>query len=201
MSRLITFEGTEGAGKSTLLKGLSARLRTLKIPHLLTREPGGSELAEKIREILLHHEMSTRTELLLYLAARNEHFEHTILPALQRGELVLCDRFTDSSLAYQGSARGLPWKTIRSLNEFATQKYKPYLTFFLDLPPEVGLSRAQDPNRFEAEGLEFQKKVRRGYLRIHKEEPRRFVRIQTKDLSPEEVLEEVFTTFQKKVLR
>jgi dTMP kinase len=183
----ITFEGTEGCGKSTLIRNLSERLKAEGIPHIVTREPGGTEVAEAIRNILLHREMDPVTELLLYEAARAEHFKKTVAPALEKGLWVLCDRFTDSTLAYQGGARGLPETMIRSLNRVASFGVKPDLTFFLDLPVEIGLSRASDPNRFEREGVNFQKKVRKAFLEIAKKEKKRFRVIRVKDLGPEEV--------------
>ncbi|NDD93034.1 dTMP kinase, partial [bacterium] len=141
---LITFEGTEGCGKSTLIRNLSQKLNELGISHIVTREPGGSSVAEQIRSLILHHEMDPLTELFLYEAARAEHFQKTVVPALKDGKWVLCDRFTDSTLAYQGFARGLPIPMIEQLNSMATVKRKPDLTFFLDLPVEQGLARAQD---------------------------------------------------------
>jgi dTMP kinase len=193
----ITFEGTEGCGKSTLIRNLSTRLQTLGVPHLVTREPGGTRTAEEIRKIILNEEMDPLTELFLYEAARAEHFKTTIAPALKQGNWVLCDRFTDSTLAYQGYARGIQLPMIRTLNRIASQRRSPDLTFFLDLPVEIGLSRASDPNRFEREGVEFQKKVRKGFLEIAKKEKKRFRVIRVTDLDPEQVCEKVMRTLRK----
>jgi dTMP kinase len=193
----ITFEGTEGCGKSTLIRNLSSRLQTLGVPHLVTREPGGSRTAEEIRKIILEREMDPLTELFLYEAARAEHFRTTVAPALGRGDWVLCDRFTDSTLAYQGYARGIALPMIRTLNRIASDRKSPDLTFFLDLPVEVGLARASDPNRFEREGVAFQKKVRKGFLEIAKKEKKRFRVIRVTELDPEQVCEKVMRILRK----
>ncbi len=184
---LVTFEGTEGAGKSTLLRALSSLLSE-QIPNrfLLTREPGGSRVSEQIREIILREPMNPWTELFLYEAARAEHLHQVLMPALDAGKLVLCDRFTDSSLAYQGAARGLPWEKVRTLNRLATQNLKPALTVWLDIDPEEGLKRASDRNRFEEEGVLFQKKVRAGFARARREEPARFLVIKAQAGTPEQ---------------
>jgi dTMP kinase len=194
---LITFEGTEGCGKSTLIQNLSRQLHELNLAHIVTREPGGSTVAEGIRDIILHQEMDPLTELFLYEAARAEHFEKTIAPALKAKKMVLCDRFTDSTVAYQGYARGLDLKQISLLNKIATSNRTPDLTFFLDLPVEEGLARAKDPNKFELAGVEFQKKVRRGFLAAIKKEPKRFRVIKVKGKTPEQVSAEVFSLIQK----
>ena len=193
----ITFEGTEGCGKSTLIRNLSTRLQTLGVPHIVTREPGGTRTAEEIRKIILNEEMDPLTELFLYEAARAEHFRTTIAPALKQGKWVLCDRFTDSTLAYQGHARGIALPMIRTLNRIASHRKSPDLTFFLDLPVEIGLARASDPNRFEREGVEFQKKVRKGFLEIAKKEKKRFRVIRVAELGPEQVCEKVVRTLRK----
>jgi dTMP kinase len=192
----ITFEGTEGCGKSTLIRNLSTRLQTLGVPHLVTREPGGSRTAEEIRKVILNEEMDPLTELFLYEAARAEHFRNTIAPALKQGKWVLCDRFTDSTLAYQGYARGIALPMIRTLNRIASHRKSPDLTFFLDLPVEIGLARASDPNRFEREGVEFQKKVRKGFLEIAKKE-KRFRVIRVSKLDPDQVCEKVVRELRK----
>lgn len=196
---LVTFEGTEGCGKSTLIRNLSTKLTELKIPHVVTREPGGSVVAEGIRNIILHQEMNPMTELFLYEAARVEHFEKVIRPALKSKKIVLCDRFTDSTIAYQGFARGLNLKIIEKLNLIATSSQKPAITFLLDLPVEIGLSRAQDPNKFENEGVLFQKKVRKGFLYSIKNEPKRWVKVSVEKLSPEQVCEKVLAVLLKKI--
>lgn len=198
---LITFEGTEGCGKSTLIRNLSEHLMSRGIPLIVTREPGGVPVAESIRELILHREMEPLTELFLYEAARAEHFQKVIAPALRKKWWVLCDRFTDSTLAYQGTARGLDLKMIRALNQFATEGRKPDLTIVLDLPVEVGLRRARDPNKFEAEGVSFQNKVRKGFLSLVKKEPKRFKKISVEHLSPEEVCARVLKILEPKLKR
>ena len=184
---LVSFEGTEGSGKSTLIREVAALMGSLNYRTLQTRESGGSSLAEKLREIILHSPMAARTELLLYQAARAEHLETTVLPALDQGKVILCDRFTDSTLAYQSYARGLPWKEVKASNHLATSGTKPDLTVFLDIDPQVGLLRAKDPNRFEAEGLVFQKKVRSGYLKAKSEDPRRWFTLKSGKETPEQL--------------
>lgn len=195
---LITFEGTEGCGKSTLIQNLSRILSEQKISHIVTREPGGSSVAESIRNVILDQEMHALTELFLYEAARAEHFQKTVLPALKKKQIVLCDRFTDSTLAYQGFARGLDLKMIKLLNEVATEKRAPDLTFFLDLPVEIGLERASDPNRFELEGVKFQKKVRKGFLHSIQKDKKRWRVIKVLHKSPEEVCEEALEIILQK---
>ncbi len=188
----MTFEGTEGAGKSTLIRTLAEILRQKNQSVTVTREPGGDPLAEKLRTLILENSMDPRTELFLYEAARAEHLARTVLPALKRGEIVLCDRFTDSSLAYQAHARGLPWKDVCQANQLATQGLIPHLTVWLDIDPEQGLRRAQDPNRFEAEGVAFQKKVRAGFLKASREiKPKRWLRLKARTESPEELAQAV----------
>lgn len=181
---LITFEGTEGAGKSTLIRELSILLQQRSIQVTTTREPGGNAVAEKIRSLILNDPMDPWCELFLYEAARAEHLSKILLPALHAGHWVLCDRFTDSSLAYQAHARGLPWARVKTLNQIATQGLKPHLTVMLDIDPEVGLRRAKDGNRFEEEGVAFQKKVREGFLKSKKEDPRRWLTIASQDGTP-----------------
>lgn len=184
---LVTFEGTEGAGKSTLIRAIATQLEQQGTQVTVTREPGGSAVAEQIRNLILNNEMDPWTELFLYEAARAEHLAQTVLPALRRGDVVLCDRFTDSSLAYQGHARGLPWHDVKTLNQLATQGLKPALTVLLDIDPAEGLKHAQERNRFEEEGVKFQKKVRQGFLKVRKEEPSRWLVIPARSGTPEEM--------------
>jgi len=188
---LISFEGTEGSGKSTLIRQVGLLLDQWGQPTLLTREPGGSALAEKIRSVVLESSMNPWTELFLYEAARAEHLTQTILPALERGEIVLCDRFTDSTLAYQGHARGLPWKQVKTLNQIATGGLRPRLTVFLDIDPEAGLRRAQDANRFEAEGIKFQERVRKGFLKARAERPKSWLTLRSDKLTATQLAEKV----------
>jgi len=197
----ITFEGTEGAGKSTLIKHLAHHLRGLGYAVCTTREPGGSPIAEQIRSIILNHPMDPWTELFLYEASRAEHLAKTVLPALERGEIVLCDRFSDSSLAYQGAARGLDWKKVKLANQLATQGVKPQLTVLLDVDPEAALARAQDKNRFELEGVAFQKKVRAGFMKVAREEPRRWFKLKAASDTPEQLTLKVWHTIEKRLAR
>lgn len=191
----ITFEGTEGAGKSTLIRHVAQRIDALdspsSFPVLVTREPGGNTVAEKIRSLILNEPMSPWTELFLYEAARAEHLSQTVLPALKEGRIVLCDRFTDSTLAYQSNARGLPWSEVKRLNRIATQNLVPDLTVLVDIDPAVGLSRAKDPNRFENEGVGFQQKVRAGFLRSRRESPKRWFTINSEKFTAEENAEKI----------
>ena len=191
---LITFEGTEGAGKSTLIRLLADRFRTHPSPFrgkdiVLTREPGGSPLAEKIRQLVLHDPMSARAELFLYEAARAEHVAKVIQPALDQAKVVLCDRFTDSTLAYQAEARGLPWEEVHALNQVATGGLEPHKTVWLDLPVELGLSRAQEQTRFEAEGVAFQSRVRAGFEKIFQKNPQRWIRLDAELNTPQQLLD------------
>lgn len=187
--KFITFEGTEGAGKSTLIRHVQRELESRGLQALTTREPGGVPVAESIRGIILHQEMSPWTELFLYEAARAEHLEQVILPALRAGQWVLCDRFTDSTLAYQGHARGLPWKEIQTLNRLATKGIEPDHVIWLDIDPALGLSQAKDPNKFEAQGVAFQKKVRAGFLKAMKQDQSRrakkWIRLPARGAAPE----------------
>ena len=164
----------------------------------VTREPGGTPVAEQIRKTILETQMSRWTELFLYEASRAERLEVTILPALNQGKLVLCDRFADSSLAYQGHARGIPWKRVKAVNAVATQGLVPDLTVMIDIDPAVGLDRAQDKNRFEAEGLKFQQKVRAGFLKARNENPSRWLVIKPGNKTPRELAAMVLEKFEKK---
>ena len=184
---LITFEGTEGAGKSTLIAAVEQEFTQRGISCIRTREPGGNPLAEKIRQVILSGEMDPWTELFLYEAARAEHLARTILPALQNGKTVLCDRFTDSSLAYQGAGRGLPWTQIKTLNKVAARGLTPDLTIWLDIDPAHGLKSAREITRFEREGVEFQTRVRKGFLKAMREQPKRWLKLKAHSASPDEL--------------
>ncbi|MFQ7324626.1 dTMP kinase [Streptococcus oralis] len=182
---LISIEGPEGAGKSSVLEALLPRLEKAGIAYITTREPGGVEIAEKIREVILdpsHTEMDPKTELLLYIASRRQHLAERVLPALEAGKLVIMDRFIDSSVAYQGFGRGLAVADIEWLNQFATDGLKPNRTFYFDIDVEEGLARitksaSREVNRLDLEGLSLHQKVRQGYLAILEKEPQRVVKI------------------------
>lgn len=179
----ITLEGTDGVGKSTQARLLATWLRAKRRKVILTREPGGSPLAEKIRALLLdpRHQIEPRTELLLYEAARVEHVEKVIRPALRKGYVVLCDRFTDATYAYQGFGRGLNRNTIAILNRIATENLNPHLTLWLDLPPSVALkkthARKKGSDRLEREGFSLQTRVRAGYAALARLNPSRMKRV------------------------
>ncbi|MFQ5903822.1 MAG: dTMP kinase [Candidatus Binatia bacterium] len=184
---LISFEGADGSGKTTQLKLLEGYLATQGKACLCTREPGGTTLGRIIRQALLETgegEISSPTELFLYLADRAQHVQEVIQPALKSGRLVLCDRFTDSTLAYQGYGRGVDLDMLRHLNQVVSRGITPDLTFLLDCPVEVGLSRTAQrvvkqrsakrrEDRFEREKVEFHEKVRRGFLELARAEPMR----------------------------
>ncbi len=176
----ITLEGPEGAGKSTNREYLAAHLRAQGLDVVLSREPGGTPLAERVRELLLapsDEPMAADTELLLVFAARAQHLAQVIRPALARGAVVLCDRFTDATYAYQGGGRGLPKERIAALETFVQGELRPDLTLIFDLPVEVGLARASARgrlDRFEQEGRTFFDAVRHAYLERAAAEPQRY---------------------------
>lgn len=196
----ITFEGPEGAGKTTVIQKIAKRLAQENIDVLATREPGGIEIAEKIRTIILnpaHTAMDERTEALLYAAARSQHYFEKVRPALDAGKLVICDRFIDSSLAYQGYARGIGVDEVLSINEFAIGKKLPDVTILFDLPPEVGLARihatgGREVNRLDIESVAFHEKVRSGYLQLVEQYPER-IRVVNAEQDIEDVVEEVWS--------
>lgn len=169
--KFIVFEGGEGVGKTTMINKISSWLENENIPFIVTREPGGIRISEQIRKVILdvnNVEMDGRTEALLYAAARRQHLIEKVIPALKEGKIVLCDRFIDSSLAYQGYARGIGINKIYEINKFAIEDYEPDLTILFDLSPEIGLQRinsdkSREINRLDKEKLEFHKKVREGY--------------------------------------
>jgi dTMP kinase len=193
----VTFEGIEGCGKSTQLSMLSARLTGRGIAHRVTREPGGTPLADQLRSILLtprDEAVFPETELLLYAAARAQHVRGVILPSLLAGVPVLCDRFCDATSAYQGSARGFDPGVVGWLNEFAAGDAVPALTLLFDVPVETGLARVVArggaPDRLESESLRFHERVREGYLELAAHHPDRIVVIDG-TASPEAVAESV----------
>lgn len=183
---LMTIEGPDGAGKTTVLERVLPYLKEhLTCPVVMTREPGGIAISEKIREIILdssHTHMDAKTELLLFIAARRQHFIEKVLPALKRGELVLIDRFIDSSLAYQGYGRGLNKDEISWLNSYATDDMKPDLTLYFDVDTETGLARInqnnhREVNRLDLEKVDMHQRVRAGYQELAKKEPNRIITI------------------------
>ncbi len=176
--KFITFEGCEGSGKSTQIRLLAEYLDKTGAPYIVTREPGGSEIAEKIRGLVLdgkNKNMSDACEALLYAAAREQHLTEIIIPALNAGKLVICDRYVHSSLAYQGYARGLGADYIKAINSRVIKEYMPDLTVFLDITPEAAFGRkhgADKDDRMEQQGLEFHRQVYKGYKDICGGEPR-----------------------------
>ena len=181
----ITLEGGEGAGKTTIANAVIDKLSTLGIETLYTREPGGIKIAEKIREVILdrdHTEMDCRTEALLYAAARRQHLVEKVKPAMDEGRIVLCDRFVDSSIVYQGYARGIGMDEVREINQFAIEGFMPDLTIFFDIKPEIGLARiaandSREVNRLDLEGLAFHELVDEGYKTQAKMNPERIVSV------------------------
>lgn len=203
---LISFEGPEGAGKSSILEAILPLLEEKEIPYITTREPGGVDIAEQIRQVILdpdHTSMDAKTELLLYIASRRQHLVERVLPALAVGKVVLMDRFIDSSVAYQGYGRGLSVEAIEWLNQFATDGLKPDLTLYFDLDVEEGLARIarnheREVNRLDLEGLELHQKVRQGYLALAEKEPERIVKIDASQPF-EAVLADVLTILEKRL--
>lgn len=199
----ITFEGIEGCGKTTQVKRFAKRLKGLGISLITTLEPGGTRIGKDIRKILLdsrNRNLSPLTELFLYAADRAQHVEELIKPALDEGKWVICDRFFDATVAYQGIARGQDMELIGILNEEATQGIHPDITFLLDCPVHMGLNRALERNeaqsqkgqdRFEREALDFHRAVREGYLELARKNQDRFVIIDT-TLPKDEVEEKIF---------
>jgi dTMP kinase len=178
--RFITFEGIDGAGKSTHITALQAWLAAGKHEVLLTREPGGSALAEQLRDMVLHQPMDALSETLLIFAARRDHLQTCIEPALARGVTVLCDRFTDATFAYQGAGRGFDLGVLAQLEGWVQQGRQPDLTFWFDLPPQVAAERraaVRAPDRFEQQDTAFFCRVREGYARRMAQAPQRFVRL------------------------
>ena len=181
----ITIEGPDGSGKTTALQQVVPRLQQeMNRKVVATREPGGSPIAEKIRSLILdpsHTDMDSRTEALLYAASRRQHLIEKVLPVLESGDVIFCDRFVDSSIAYQGYARGIGEEGIREINEFATEGIEPDVTLYIDVPAEVGIQRIhanldeREYNRLDQEKLAFHEKVRAGYLQLAQANPERIV--------------------------
>ena len=195
MSLFITFEGGEGSGKSTALRKISELLIEKGYETVLTREPGGTPISEEIREVILdkkNTDMDKRTEAHLYAASRRQHLVQKVWPALKEGKIVLCDRYLDSSLAYQGGARGIGLEEVLNINLFATENTYPDLTLLFDIDPKVGLARiaanaSREVNRLDLEKLSFHEGVRKTFLELAARYPERFVIIDASK-SPEEVV-------------
>ncbi|UVI30338.1 dTMP kinase [Paenibacillus spongiae] len=203
--RFITIEGGEGAGKTTLIQALAHTLTASGHRVMTTREPGGIPIAEQIRSIILDRSntmMDARTEALLYAAARRQHLTEKVSPALEQGYIVICDRFIDSSLAYQGHARGLGIEEIRSINRFAIGTMMPDLTIYMDITPEQGLERirqgaGREVNRLDLEGLSFHRRVREGYLLLRDQEPERIIPINAHQ-EPDKVLQAALSVIHER---
>lgn len=204
----ITIEGPDGAGKTSVIKKLIPMLvETIQQEIVATREPGGSRIAEEIRELILNPEnieMDIRTEALLYAAGRRQHLVEKIIPALETGKVVICDRFVDSSLAYQGVARGIGISEVAEINQFATDNLSPDLTLYLDIEAHLGLERINQNkdnrqfDRLDQETLEFHEKVRSAYLTIAKEQSERIVQIDASQ-ELEKVVAECYQTIIKRI--
>ena len=200
----ITFEGGEGAGKTTVMQEVATKLTSLGKEFMLTREPGGIKIAEQIRSVILdkeNTEMDARCEALLYAAARRQHLVEKVHPALVEGKIVLCDRFIDSSIVYQGHARGIGMDEVWQMNQFAIEGYMPSLTIFFDIKPEVGLARIaankdREINRLDLEGLAFHELVYEGYKRQCEKHPTRIVSVDASK-SIEDVTKDVLALILK----
>jgi dTMP kinase len=178
--RFITFEGIDGAGKSTHVDAVAQRLREGGATVVCTREPGGTPLAERLRDVILHSTMDALTEVLLVFAARRDHLQRVIAPALARGETVICDRFTDATFAYQGAGRGLSLAVLKELERWVQDDLQPDLTLWFDLPAAMAALRreqARAADRFEQQDLDFFTRVRAGYAARAADAPSRFARI------------------------
>jgi dTMP kinase len=193
----ITFEGPEGAGKSTAIAAIADRLRSRGLAVCTTREPGAGDIGRQIRDILLHGErMPTKTELFLFLADRSNHVETVILPALEQGEIVICDRYADSTYVYQALVRGLNAEFVAAANDFATGTLEPTITFLLDVPAEVGLARLVSKDRMDREPLDFHQRVREGFLSLARARQDRW-RILDATQAPERIVDAFFEWFDQ----
>lgn len=205
--KFITFEGPEGAGKTTVISEVAKLLEAAGQKVVLTREPGGIHIAEKIRAIILdnnHTEMDAKTEALLYAAARRQHLVEKVIPALESGAFVLCDRFIDSSLAYQGYARGLGMEEVLKINEFAIGDTMPDLTVFFDIYPAEGLARItgndqREKNRLDNESLRFHENVYEGYQKLIEQYPARIIMTDAR-LSKNEVTKNVYNIISSRLM-
>jgi dTMP kinase len=194
MMVFITFEGGEGAGKTTLISKIKEYLIEKNLSVVLTREPGGCKFSEHLRDLLLEDKnqfnISSKAELCLFLASRAQHIEEVILPALKKDKIVLCDRFNDSSIVYQGYARGIGIDEVIKFSSFVIQDIIPDLTIYLDIDPEIGLKRVNSTfDRIESLGIDFHKKIREGFLLLQKKFPDRIKKIDA-NLSQEQILKE-----------
>lgn len=203
----ISIEGGDGVGKTTAIKTLEEKLNKNNINYYLTREPGGSKISESIRNIILdknNTEEDSKTEALLYAASRRQHLVEIVLPRLEKGELVITDRYIDSSLAYQGYARGIGIKKVLLINTFAIDSYFPDLTFFLDLSPEEGLKRIsqnkREEDRLDKEKNSFHQKVYEGYKKVIKKYKKRFVIVDASK-SPNEIAEFMLDKIKKLIIK
>ncbi len=198
--KLITFEGSEGSGKSTQIQMALDYLKSQHISVVFVREPGGVKISEDIRKLLLdvdNKDMNDQCETLLYMASRAQLVGQVIKPALEKGKIVLCDRFLDSTIAYQGYGRNVDVKLIKSLGEFATQKIKPHMTFLFDIDAKVGLSRIQRAkDRIEQRDMAYHNRVRRGYLKLASQEKKR-IKVIKVDGTREEIHETVKSYLNK----
>ncbi|MCB0825533.1 MAG: dTMP kinase [Armatimonadetes bacterium] len=195
----ITFEGPEGAGKSTLIRSLASELESLGHDVLTTREPGAGEFGQAIRSLLLHgDDLPATSEVFLFLADRSHHMVKIIQPALNEDRVVLCDRHAESTIVYQGYARGLDVELLRKMNLMATGNVRPDLIFLLDLPVEVGLSRIENKDRLDSEPIEFHQKVRDGFLAEREREPSRWHKIDATQ-APQAILTEALGEIKKRL--
>lgn len=201
MPLFITFEGPEGSGKSTQAKMLADALGKLELKVLLTREPGGDPVGEDIRKILLDgadHSVTDRTELLLYLAARAQHVEKIIRPHLESGHIVICDRYIDSTVAYQGYGNGIDLELIHQMNKLAIGGLIPDITFLIDIDVETGLRRQQQWNRMERKNVEYHKRVREGFLAEARHHPERILTLDaSQDI--ETVHQQILQTVERQI--
>jgi dTMP kinase len=200
-NHFITFEGIDGAGKSTYIDVLARALLVQEVAFICTREPGGTALAEKLRQLVLQEPMSALTEALLMFGARADHIEQVIKPALARGQTVLCDRFTDASFAYQGHGRGLDGAVLTQLERWVQSDLQPDLTLWFDIEPELAAQRraaARAADRFEQQDLDFFKRVRSGYVARMQAAPQRMARIDA-NATPEAVSAQVQDVLQSRL--
>jgi dTMP kinase len=198
--RFITFEGIDGAGKSSHLQAVEQRWHARGLEVVRTREPGGTPLAESLRDLLLHQGMDVLSEVLLVFAARRDHLVQVIEPALARGAMVLCDRFTDATFAYQGAGRGVDAAILQYLEQWVQQGRQPDLTVWFDAAPEEAARRraaARSPDRFESEDLAFFTRVAAGYHARMQADPRRFVRIDA-NRDPQAVAHDLMAALQER---